>query len=59
MAAEMEMASEEKKEPQPATLEIGGEDVKVDVPETRAIDLHDRDPHDMNDHVKVKLDKPF
>ena len=53
MAAELEMTTEEKKEPQGESLQIGGEDVKVEMPQTREIDLHDRDPHGMNEHVKV------
>lgn len=53
MAAELEMTTDEKTEGE--SLQIGGEDVKVEMPQTREIDLHARDPHGMNEHIKVRF----
>jgi len=50
-----EMSAEQKTEP--ATLQVGGEDIKVDMEGSgeREIDIHERDPTDMNGHIKVRF----
>ena len=50
MAAEMTADTKE-----PATLQVGGDEVKMEMPQTREIDVHDRDPMGMVQHVKVRI----
>lgn len=40
---------------EPATLQVGGDEVKLEMPMTREIDVHDRDPMGMVQHVKIKF----
>lgn len=58
MSAEMSGTEEQKCDP--AMLQVGGEECKLSIPETReSLDLRDRDPNQLNDHVKVRFDEMF
>ena len=35
------------------TLTVAGTDAKIDMANQREIDIHERDPNNMNDYVKV------
>ena len=47
------MAAEMSDQKEPATLQVSGDEVKMEIPQTREIDIHDRDPLGMVQHVKV------
>ena len=47
--------SDKPNEADSATLQVAGEETKLNAPETCELDLKDRDPNELNDHVKVCL----
>lgn len=62
MSAETEMSGEEKKG-EPATLQVRGEDVKLNMSaeasKSEDVDVNERDPLRVNDHVKVRFQEIF
>lgn len=55
MAGEMSAEEATKTTEAPAVMTVAGEEVKIEVPQTREVNMEDRDPNHMLEYVQIKF----